>query len=112
MTDTERVPPSSNPQQSPAEAEYKHLTSYFHSLVKYTALALAVVIGIGGLFFHGRMADISREASEEAKKIATEQSKKSVEDAFQQQNIESLIKKAAAEKVSQVTDVEIERRLN
>ncbi len=46
------LPNSPPPTQSPVEAEYSHLISYFKWIVSVTLTAIGIVVGVGLGFFY------------------------------------------------------------
>jgi len=109
--------PSGAPSASPlaattgAESEYQHLLSYFKYLVTLCTAALTLIIAVGGVLFYRNMAEVREDASRLAQKAAIEESRKKVEEAFEQNKITDYINEVAARKVAVVTDKQIERQL-
>lgn len=107
------VPPTL-PALTPAEAEthYTNLLAYFRHLVSLTTGAVAVVIAIAGFLLYSNLRDVRQDARDQASRVATDEAKTAVKNAFDEKNINDLILKAAKEKVGIVTDKIIEEQLS
>ena len=116
-----------NPNEKPSEQEihYRELKSYFESLVKYTLTALGIVLAAGAFFFFKNISGVRLEANaaieseknlasiqldsirDQAAKLAVDEAKRRVDDAFKANNVEEMVEKAAKRQVGSTIEHEV-----
>lgn len=104
--------PAPPPTPSDAETHFTNLLSYFKHLVWLTGGALTVVFGVAGVLLVSNLRDARQDAKEQATRVATDEAKTAVKNAFDEKHINDLILEAAKEKVGTVTDKMIEEQLS
>jgi hypothetical protein len=96
---------------SDAENHFKSLLEYFKHLVWLTSAAVGIIVAVASYFLFSNLRDVRKEAKEEATRVATDEAKLAVKNAFDEKNINDLILRAAKDKVGTVTDKMIEEQL-
>ena len=125
---------SKNKGEHPAELQYIYLTKYFESLVKYTLIALGIVVAVGSFFFFKNISDIKEEQEKRvtlyerdakskvdyiidsikfnAKKIAINEAQLQVKQAFEENKISTMVENAAKEKIGVSLNAMVESEVN
>ena len=113
----------------PSEVEYRHLISYFKWLVGITYAAILILVAVVTYVVGKSVTDVKVESQTaitdtknsasqkiaqigaDAAAVAKDEAQKTVEKAFEKGNIESLIERAARERVDAAVDREIDKNL-
>ena len=106
------VPIAPVPSGSDSETHFKNLLDYFKHLVWLTTGAVGIIVAVASYFLFSNLRDVRQDAKEQATRVATDEAKTAVKNAFDEKNINDLILKAAKEKVGTVSDKIIEEQLN
>lgn len=93
------------------QSEYSNLVSYFKHLVWLSLGFMSLVVAVVGTMFYTNLKDIRADAKVEATRVATQEAKDSVRNAFDDKNINAMILEAAKQKVGTVSDKMIEQQL-
>lgn len=142
MTDLIQAPPSplvpaqaatSQPavatSEQPAKIEYDRFTAYFDKLVKYSLLAITIILSIAAAFLWKNTEDVknqatasiratqesaTREISEIGKAAQTNaatEAQKAIDAAFEKHNVQQMIERTAKTKVDAAVEEAVEKNL-
>jgi hypothetical protein len=118
------------PPKSPVEKEYEHMISFHKWIVQTILIALGILIAGGLGIFYRDMSQVrsqgaaaisetkdaaSREISkvrDDAAKIAIDEARKRVEDAFRNENIQAMIETAAKRQVGPAIDRRVRQEVD
>lgn len=115
--------------EQPAKIEYDRLTAYFDKLVKYSLLAITIILSIAAAFLWKNTEDVKNQAAaaikatqdsatreisaigKTAEATARVEAQTAIDAAFERQNVQKLVEAAAEKKVGTVTDKLIDQQV-
>lgn len=121
--------PTPLPPELPAKTEYDRLTAYFDKLVKYSLLAITVILSIAAAFLWKSTDDVKSQAAASikatqesanneiseigkvAQATASTEAQKAIDAAFEKQNVQRMIESTAQKKVDIAVEAAVEKNL-
>jgi citrate lyase gamma subunit len=122
-------PPPQTPPETPAKIEYDRLVNYFDKLVKYSLLAITIILSIAAAFLWKNTEEVknqaaasiratqesaTREISEigkAAQTTAAVEAQKAIDAAFEKHNVQQIIERTAKTRVDAAVEEAVEKNL-
>ncbi|SRR6266404_1424001 len=124
-----RTQPALPQPEQPSKTEYDRLIAYFDKLVKYSILAITIILSIAAAFLWKNTEEVKNQAAasirttqesatheiseigKAAQTTATEEAQKAIDAAFEKRNVQALIEKTAQRRVNEAVEAAVQRDL-